>query len=300
MTHQHQPAPSTFGRAFALGVILNTAFVVIEVTFGLLAHSLALVADAGHNFGDVLGLGLAWGALLLAQRPPTARRTYGWHRGSILAALANAGLLLLATGAIAWEAIRRLLTPEAVAGTTVIWVAAVGVGINAVTALGFLAGRQQDLNLRAAFAHLAADAALALGVVIAGVLILVTGWAWLDPAVSLVIVVAIVAGTWGLLRDSLNLALDAVPPDIDIQAIERYLAAVPAVSDVHDLHVWGMSTTEAALTAHLVMPERPADDAQLAQLCHALHERFGIEHATLQVERGDPAHPCPLAPAHTV
>src|SRR5579884_2378513 len=150
MTHQHQPAPSTFGRAFALGVILNTAFVVIEVTFGLLAHSLALVADAGHNFGDVLGLGLAWGALLLAQRPPTARRTYGWHRGSILAALANAGLLLLATGAIAWEAIRRLLTPEAVAGTTVIWVAAVGVGINAVTALGFLAGRQQDLNLRAA------------------------------------------------------------------------------------------------------------------------------------------------------
>ncbi len=300
MARHHDHAPANFSRAFAVGVTLNTAFVVLEVVFGLLAHSLALVADAGHNLSDVLGLLLAWGASALAQRRPSTRRTYGLRRSSILAAVVNAVALLVITGGMGWEAIRRFGDPGAVAGQTVIWVAAVGVLINGVTALLFAAGRTGDLNVRGAFLHLAADAGLSLGVVGTGVVILATGWHWLDPAASLVIGLVILIGTWDLLRDSVNLALDAVPEAVDVGAVATYLAGLPAVAEVHDLHVWGLSTTETALTAHLVMPDGSSGDALLAQTCRELHDRFGIEHATLQIERGDPAHPCRLAPAATV
>ncbi|MGN6699615.1 MAG: cation diffusion facilitator family transporter [Thermomicrobiales bacterium] len=290
--HGHSHGPASYGRAFAIGMALNIGFVIIEAVYGKLAGSLALVADAGHNLSDVLGLGLAWGAAVLAQRRPTARRTYGLRRTSILAALANAIILLVAVGGIAWEAIRRLQTPDHVGGVTVIWVAAIGIVVNIGTALLFLRGRHTDLNIRGAFLHMAADAAVSLGVVLAGIAIVLTGQGWIDPAVSLAIVVVILAGTWGLLRDSVNLALDAVPEQIDVAAVESYLRALPQVQDVHDLHIWAMSTTETALTAHLVRPASALDDGLLARASAELHDRFGIEHATLQVETGDPAHPC--------
>ena len=298
--HGHSHAPASFGRAFAIGIALNTAFVVIEATFGILAHSLALVADAGHNLSDVLGLVLAWGASVLVRRSPTLRRTYGLRRSSILAALFNAVFLLVAIGIIAWEAVGRFAHPQPVAGGTVIWVALVGIVINTATALLFLAGRKDDLNIRGAFLHMAADAGVSLGVVLAGIAIIFTGWQWLDPTVSLVIVAVILLGTWGLLRDSVNLALDAVPEGIDAEAVTAYLAALPGVAEVHDLHIWGMSTTETALTAHLVIPGIRDGDALLARVCAELHDRFGIEHATVQVERGDPAHPCTLASGEVV
>ncbi|MGN6755820.1 MAG: cation diffusion facilitator family transporter [Thermomicrobiales bacterium] len=290
--HGHSHGPASYGRAFAIGMALNIGFVIIEAVYGKLAGSLALVADAGHNLSDVLGLGLAWGAAVLAQRRPTVRRTYGLRRTSILAALANAIILLVAVGGIAWEAIRRLQTPDHVGGVTVIWVAAIGIVVNIGTALLFLRGRHTDLNIRGAFLHMAADAAVSLGVVLAGIAIVLTGQGWIDPAVSLAIVVVILAGTWGLLRDSVNLALDAVPEQIDVAAVESYLRALPQVQDVHDLHIWAMSTTETALTAHLVRPASALDDGLLARASAELHDRFGIEHATLQVETGDPAHPC--------
>ncbi|MDP9357144.1 MAG: cation diffusion facilitator family transporter [Chloroflexota bacterium] len=293
MTHSHDHGPTNHNRAFALGVALNLAFVTVEAVFGLLSHSLALVADAGHNLSDVLGLLLAWGAATLAQRLPTPRRTYGMRRASVLAALFNAIFLLVAIGAIAWEAIRRFSDPGPVAGGTVIAVAAVGIVINTGTALLFLAGRKGDLNIRGAFLHMAADAAVSLGVVLAGFAILATGWRWLDPAISLAIVAVIFVGTWNLLRDSVNLALDAVPESIDTAAVGTYLAGLPAVTDVHDLHIWGMSTTETALTAHLVVPDGVVGDELLAQVAGELHDRFGIEHATLQIEHSDGAHPCP-------
>jgi cobalt-zinc-cadmium efflux system protein len=300
MGHHHHHAPASFDRAFAIGVGLNGAFVVLEVVSGLLAHSLALVADAGHNLSDVLGLLLAWGATALSRRRPSTRRTYGLRRTSIFAALINAVVLLVVTGAVGWEAIRRFGDPAAVAGTTVVWVAAVGILVNGITAALFASGRKSDLNVRGAFLHMAADAGLALGVVVTGLLILATGWSWLDPAASLLIGAVIVVGTWGLLRDAVNLALDAVPEGIDIGAVAAYLAELPAVTEVHDLHVWAMSTTETALTAHLVMPTARGSDALLGRACRELHERFGIEHATLQVEHGDPAHPCALASPHVV
>ncbi len=296
----HSHAPASFGRAFAIGIVLNTGFVVVEATFGILSGSLALVADAGHNLSDVLGLVLAWGASVLVRRLPTARRTYGLRRTSILAALFNAVFLLVAIGIIAWEALGRFRHPEPVAGGTVIWVALVGIVINTATALLFMAGRKDDLNIRGAFLHMAADAGVSLGVVLAGIAILLTGWQWLDPVVSLLIVVVILLGTWGLLRDSVNLALDAVPENIDMDAVTAYLVALPGVTEVHDLHIWAMSTTETALTAHLVIPDGENGDALLARTCAELHDRFGIEHATMQIEHGDPAHPCGLAPAHTV
>jgi cobalt-zinc-cadmium efflux system protein len=298
-THHHHE-PTRHGRAFMIGVVLNVTFVVVEAVYGYLGHSLALVADAGHNLSDVLGLLLAWGASILVQRRPTPRRTYGLRRTSILAALINAVALLVAIGGIAWEAIRRFREPGQVAGGTVIWVAAVGIVINAVTAWLFLAGRKEDLNIRGAFLHMAADAGVSLGVVLAGIAILATGWTWIDPVVSLIIVAVILVSTWGLLRDSVNLALDAVPEDIDVARVQAYLASLPSVQAVHDLHIWGMSTTETALTAHLVIPNPSDDDALLAKACAELHDQFGIEHATLQVERGDPAYPCRLAPAETV
>lgn len=300
MAHHHDHEPNNYGRAFAIGVGLNVAFVLIEAFYGYLAHSLALVADAGHNLSDVLGLLFAWGASILALRQPTPRRTYGLRRSSILAAVINAVVLLIAIGGIAWEAIRRFSAPSSVEGGTVIWVAAVGIVINAVTAWLFVAGRKEDLNIRGAFLHMAADAAVSLGVVLAGVAILATGWLWLDPAVSLIIAAVIFVGTWGLLRDSVNLALDAVPEAIDVAQVQAYLSSLPGVREVHDLHIWGMSTTETVLTAHLVMPDGSEGDALLARACRELHDTFGIIHPTLQVQTGDPAHPCVLALADTV
>lgn len=289
-THSH--AVGNFGRAFAIGISLNLAFVLIEFVYGRISNSLALVADAGHNLGDVLGLILAWGAAVLSKRNPTAGRTYGLRRSSILAALANAVVLLLSVGAIGWEAILRLRDPEPVAGMTVIVVAAIGIGVNAITALLFFAGRESDLNIKGAFLHMAADAGVSLGVVIAGVVMLATGWLWIDPVVSLAVVAVIVVGTWGLLRDSVNLALDAVPEGIELAEVEDHFMQVAEIVGVHDLHIWGMSTTEVALTAHLVVAGTHCDDKLIAEVSHGLHERFGIEHATLQLETGDPAYPC--------
>jgi len=288
----HSHAPANYGKAFAIGVTLNLGFVIAEVIYGKLSHSLALVADAGHNLSDVLGLVLAWGAIILSRRTPTKERTYGFRRSSILAALINAAVLLISVGAIAWEAIGRLHTPDAVEGKTVIWVAALGILINGATALMFMRGRKSDLNIRGAFVHMAADAVIALGVAVTGIVILNTGWLWLDPVASLVIVALIVYGTWELLRDSVNLALDAVPEGIDVDAIKEYLGSLPTCTEVHDLHIWGMSTTEAALTAHVVMSQSVCDDAMLAKTATELHEKFGIEHTTLQVEFGDPIYPC--------
>jgi cobalt-zinc-cadmium efflux system protein len=292
MGHGHNHGPANYGRAFAIGVTLNFAFVVLEAIYGKLSHSLALVADAGHNLSDVLGLVLAWGAMLLARRRPTPERTYGFRRSSILAALINAAVLLISVGAIAWEAIGRVNHPQAVAETTVIWVAAIGILINAGTAMMFMSGRKRDLNIRGAFMHMATDAVISLGVVLTGVAMLATGWLWLDPVVGLIIVALIVYGTWDLLRDSLNLALDAVPAGIDMNDVKEYLSGLPTCIDVHDLHVWGMSTTETALTAHVVMAQTTCDDALLAKITNELHQKFGIEHATLQVEFGDPTYPC--------
>ncbi|HEX3555451.1 MAG TPA: cation diffusion facilitator family transporter [Thermoanaerobaculia bacterium] len=298
--HGHSHAPASFGRAFALGVGLNLAFVVLEATWGVISHSLALLADAGHNLSDVLGLGLAWGATVLARRVPTERRTYGLRRSTTLAALFNAVLLLAAVGAIAWEAIGRLGNPPPVEGGTLVWVAAVGIAVNTATALLFVAGRKSDLNVRGAFLHMAADAAVSLGVLLAGAVILATGWRWLDPAVSLLISVVILVGTSGLLRDSFNLALDAVPPGIRIADVRRFLEGLPQVCEVHDLHVWGMSTTETAMTAHLVIPNHQPDDCFFRDAAREMHDRFGIEHVTLQVENGDPDAPCRQAPDHVV
>jgi cobalt-zinc-cadmium efflux system protein len=298
MAHGHDHAPANHDRAFAIGVALNLGFVAVEAIFGFLAHSLALVADAGHNLSDVLGLLLAWGAAVLARRRPTSRRTYGLRRSSILAAAVNATVLLVAIGAIAWEAIRRLDHPEPVAGRTVIGVAVVGIAVNATTALLFMKGRKGDLNIRGAFLHMAADAVVSLGVVLAGLAILATGWQWLDPAVSLGIGAVILVGTWGLLRDSVNLALDAVPEEVDAGDVRAYLAGLPGVVGVHDLHIWGMSTTETALTAHLVAAgDARGDDVLLERVSRELHDRFGIEHATLQVEHGELCHGCSLVPA---
>ena len=279
---------------------INLLFVVVEVVFGLRAHSLALLSDAGHNLGDVLGLGLSWGALLLGQRPPSARHTYGMRRASILAALGNAILLLVAVGGISWEALQRLLHPQPVAGQTVMAVAGIGIVVNGLSALLFVAGRKSDLNIRGAFQHMVSDAAVSMGVVLAGVAIQFTGRSWLDPAVSLGVGAVIVLGTWSLLRESLRLAMDAVPQGVDLPAIQGYLEQLPGVTAVHDLHVWAMSTTETALTVHLVVPKRAIHDDELSQICGGLHSRFGIEHTTVQIERGDGSRECGQAPAQVV
>ena len=292
MAHHHSHGPANYGRAFAIGIALNLGFVIFEGAYGYLSNSLALVADAGHNLSDVLALVLAWGATVLTQRLPTPKRTYGLRRSSILAALFNALLLLLAIGAIGWEAVRRLMNPGPVEGETVIWVALVGIVINTATALMFMRGREHDINIRGAFLHMAADAGVSLGVVLAGFAILATGWAWLDPVVSLAIVVVIFISTWGLLKESVNMALDAVPAGIEPADVKGYLARLPGVVDVHDLHIWPMSTTETALTAHLVIPNHATTDALLSEVTAALHDRFGIEHTTIQIEVGDTDHGC--------
>ncbi len=296
----HSHAPASFGGAFAIGITLNLTYVAAEAFYGVASHSLALLADAGHNVGDVLGLAAAWLAATLAKRGPTKRFTYGLRGSSILAALGNAVALLIITGALSWEAIRRLVDPQPAAGLTIMIVAGVGIVINGATALMFMRGRKQDLNLRGAFTHMAADALLAAGVVVAGGLILWTHWLWLDPAISLLVSGLIVAGTWSLLRDSMSLALDAVPPGIDCHQVETYLGGLPGVTEVHDLHVWGMSTTETALTAHLVRPGCPVDDELLHRACTDLKARFGIGHATLQVESGEGEQDCHLASAEVI
>ena len=284
MKHQHHSLAGKYDRAFAIGAVLNIVFTIIEAAYGIMSGSLALLADAGHNLSDVAGLLLAWGASYLSRRKPSDRRTYGWHSSSILAAMLNAVILVLAVGAIAWEAVKRLAHPAPVAGKTVIAVAIIGMIINTITALLFRSGRKSDLNIRGAFLHMAADAAVSAGVAVAGVVILLSGWLWLDPALSLLIAVVILGNTWGLLREAVNLALDAVPAGIDRRAVEAYLQSLPGVSAVHDLHIWGLSTSETALTAHLVKATADDDDALIAQASRELHERFKIAHSTLQWE----------------
>lgn len=295
MNHEHPSPAAKYDRAFAIGVMLNIVFIIIEAAFGIISGSLALLADAGHNISDVVGLLLAWGASYLSRRKPSERRTYGWHSSSILAAMLNAVILVLAVGAIAWEAVKRLAHPATVAGKTIITVAVIGMIINTITALLFRSGRKSDLNIRGAFLHMAADAAVSAGVAVAGVVILLSGWQWLDPALSLLIAAAILAGTWGLLREAVNLALDAVPAGIDRGAVEAYLQSLPGVSAVHDLHIWGLSTSETALTAHLVKATAADDDALIAQASRELHERFKIAHTTLQWERSTAQCPSGLA-----
>lgn len=296
----HHDAPTGFGRAFAIGVSLNAAYVVAEAFSGFAVHSVALIADAGHNFGDVIGLLGAWLAGWLSKREPSSQYTYGLRRSSILAALSNAIILLVVTGGIAWEAIQRLITPEPTGGLIIMIVAIVGIFVNGITALMFMSGRKGDLNIKAAFMHMAADASLALGVAIAGAVIMFTGWLWLDPAVSLIISLVIVIGTWSLLRDSVNLSLDAVPSGIDQDAVGDYLRALPGVTEVHDLHIWAMSTTETAMTAHLVRMDAEADGGLLRRLTHDVRERFSIGHATIQFETVETAHLCELRPEHVV
>ena len=283
----HDHAPKDFGRAFAVGVALNLGFVVVEAIFGILANSTALLADAGHNLGDVIGLLIAWGAASLAKRPPTERFTYGLRASSILAALGNALLLIFACGAIAWEAVWRFTDPHPVASMTVMVVAGIGILINGFTAGLFMSGRKGDLNIRGAYLHMVADAGVSFGVVLAGAAIMVTGWLWLDPLTSLAIVAIILWSTWGLLRDSINLALAAVPAHIDLARVRNYLQSLPGVARAHHVHVWGMSTNEVALTAHLVMPGGHPGNDFLKAAAHELHERFGIAHPTLQIETGD-------------
>ena len=293
----HSHAPDSFGWAFAIGAALNTAFVIAELIFGYAANSLALISDAVHNLSDVIALLLAWGAAWLSQKQPTQRHTYGYRRASILAALFNAGLLLVAVGGIVVEAVNRLAEPAPVAGLTVVLVAALGVAVNGGTALLFMRGRHGDLNIRGAYLHMAADAGVSLGVVIAAGIIMLTGWLWLDPAISLVIAAVVFWSGWGLARDSVNLALDGVPRGIELAQVKDYLAGLEGVSEVHDLHIWAMSTNETALTAHLVRPGG-SDDAFLHGVCEEIAHRFNIHHATLQIEAA--ADVCKLAPAELV
>jgi cobalt-zinc-cadmium efflux system protein len=284
--HGHAHGPASHGAAFAIGVTLNLAFVAVEATYGFLSGSMALVADAGHNLSDVLSLALAWGASVLARRAPSGRFTYGYKSSTILAALANAGLLLVAIAGIAYETVGRMAAPPAVEGRTMMVIAGIGILINGATALLFARGHEHDINIRGAFLHMAADALVSLGVVVAGAAILLTGERWIDPVTSLIIVLVIAWGTWGLLKDSVKLGLNAVPEHIDEGAVRRHLAALPGVTAVHDLHIWPMSTTEAALTAHLVMPAGCPGDAFLHDLAHRLEHDFKIGHTTVQVETG--------------
>ncbi len=287
--HDHAPEVRNHNRTFGLAIALNVGFVIIEAVYGLAADSLALLADAGHNLSDVLGLLMAWGAIFLASKRPSRWRTYGMRKATILAALFNALVLLVAIGGIAWEAARRFAEPAPVAGMTVVVVAAIGVLINAGTMMLFVSDSRDDINIRGAFLHMAADAAVSLGVVVAGLVIYYTGLLWIDPLISLAIVVIIFLGTWSLLKESLNLAIDAVPKGIDPDAIHRFLSELPGVEAVHDLHIWGLSTTETALTAHLVKPDATDDDHVIQQASHTLRTDYGVGHITLQWERDDQA-----------
>ena len=297
--HGHVHAPKNFGPAFAIGVSLNLAFVVVEVVYGLLAHSMALLADAGHNLGDVFGLAMAWIAATLALRPPSGNYTYGLRRGTIVAALGNAVLLLVSVGAIAVEGVRRLVDPGPVAGTTVMVVAGIGIALNGLTALLFASGRGRDVNLRAAFLHMLYDALVSAGVVVAAGVIILTGWTRLDALVSLAIAGVILVGSWSLLRDSLGLSLDAVPRGVPVDAVRLFLEQQPGMNGIHDLHIWPMSTTETALTCHCLMPAGHPGDEVLAKLAQDLHHRFDIQHVTIQVEVDEHVD-CSLEPDHVV
>lgn len=294
-SHGHAHGPVDYTRAFAIGVGLNVAFVAIEAVGGLILGSMALLADAGHNLSDVLGLLLAWGASYLARTRPTPRYTYGLRSSTILAAVMNGLILMMAVGGIAWESVRRLIEPIAVDGGPVTVIAGVGVVINTVTALLFMKGGHEDLNIRGAYLHMAADAGVSLAVVLGGIGIMTVGWLWLDPVLSLLIAGVILWSTWGLLKDSVNLALQAVPEGIDLQEVHDFLLEQPGVTVVHDLHVWAMSTTETALTAHVVRPENGDADAFLSATAHELQDRFSIEHTTLQIERVHDEEACRLA-----
>ncbi len=295
----HSHAPTNFGTRFLLAAALNGMFIIAEVIFGLRANSLALLADAGHNFSDAIGLILAWAAWWLARKKPVTNFTYGYRGASIMAALFNAILLLIAIGGIVWEAVQRFAEPQVVAGGIVMWVAGGGILVNGFTAWLFMNG-QSDLNIKAAFSHLAADAVVSAAVVVSGLVMLLTGWGWLDPVLSLVVSAVIVWGTWGLLRDSVRLSLQGVPAHIDAPKVKAWLTALPGVVSVHDLHIWGMSTTEVALTVHLMMPAGHPGDAFLHSLCAELKSKHGIVHSTVQIEMGDVAHACALTPDEVV
>ena len=294
MAHDHGSEIKNYNRSFAIGITLNIVFVIIEAIYGVVADSLALIADAGHNLSDVVSLVLAWGAFYLGKKEPTLQRTYGLRKITILASLTSAILLLIALGAIAWEAIDRFSDPQAVDGMTVIIVAAIGVVINTLTALLFMEGQKDDLNIKGAYLHMAADAAVSLGVVIAGIAIMYTGWLWLDPTLSILIVLVILIGTWGLLRDSVNLAMDGVPAGIDMEGIKNYLLNLPSIEEIHALHVWALSTTEIALTVHLVSNKSELDNMFLDEIQDYLHDNYKIEHATIQIEYATDGYACDL------
>ncbi len=294
MSHNHSHAINDYSKAFAIGITLNIIFVVIETGYGITAGSLALIADAGHNLSDVISLLLAWGASYLALKQPTEKRTYGFRRVTILASSVSAILLLVVLGGIVWEAIGRLANPQPVHSMTVVIVAAIGVVINTSTALLFVSGQKHDLNIRGAYLHMAADAGVSLGVVVAGIVIMITGWLWIDPAISLVLVVVILVGTWNLLHESINLSVDAVPQDINISGIKDYLTKIEGISEIHDLHIWALSTTQTALTAHLITTKNLIDNEFLKEIQRHLHDNFDIEHATIQVEKEDMENSCML------
>jgi cobalt-zinc-cadmium efflux system protein len=297
--HGHSDAPQDFGLAFIVGTSLNVAFVVLETVFGFISNSTALLADAGHNLSDVLGLLVAWAAYGLSRRPPDDRFTYGLRSSSILAALFNAMFLLVAVGAITWEAVQRLVHPQPVASITIMTVASIGIAINGFTAWLFASGRKGDLNIRGAFLHMLADAAVSAGVVASGIVIFFTDWLWIDPLASMSIALVILWGTWGLLRESVLMSLSAVPPRIEISQVRAYLERLPGVLQIHDLHIWPIGTTKTALTCHLVMPAGHQGDRFLMHVAHTLEEQFGIDHATLQVETSTDTA-CALAPEHVV
>ena len=299
MSGDHNHVPRDFGPAFAWAIGVNAAYVLVEAGFGYISGSLALVADAAHNLTDVGGLVLAWGAVALSRRIPSARHTYGLGRTSILAALVNGVALMIAVGALAWEAIGRFSAPAEVAGGTVLWVALLGIAINAGTAYLFMRGREHDINIEGAFLHMAADAAVSGGVVLSALVIMATGWTWVDPVAGLVISAVIAWSAFGLLKSALHLSLDGVPEKIDKHAVEDWLMKQPGVASAHDLHIWPLSTTTTALTVHLVMPEGSPGDAFLDSVAHELEYRFSIEHATMQIERGD-GEECYLAPRSVV
>ena len=292
-SHSHQEV-NNYNRSFTIGIALNVIFVIIEISYGLVADSLALIADAGHNLSDVLSLMLAWGAYYLSKKHPTRKRTYGLRKVTIMASLLSAVLLLVALGGIAWESVVRLSSPQPVNGMIIIVVAGIGVVINTVTALLFVKGQKQDLNIRAAYLHMAADAAISLGVVIAGVAIMLTGWLWLDPAISLFIVIVILLATWGLLRDSINLSIDAVPQGIDVNEVKAYLLSLSNVTDLHDLHIWALSTTENALTVHLVTTDALIYNHVTQEIQEYLNHHFNISHSTIQIEKKESAFHCVL------
>ncbi|HEA26102.1 MAG TPA: cation transporter [Ectothiorhodospiraceae bacterium] len=294
MAHEHHHEPKNFNRAFAIGVVLNVGFVIIEAFYGFMADSIALIADAGHNFSDVISLLLAWGASHIAGAKPTKRRTYGFRRATIIASVTSAIMLFIALGGITWEALGRFGDPQAVDSSIIIVVAAIGVVINTITALLFISGQKHDLNIRGAYLHMAADAGVSLGVVIAGVAIMTTGWLWLDPVISLLIVAIVLIGTWRLFMDSMNLSLDAAPTDIDVAEIENYLLNLDSVINTHDLHIWALSTRETALTVHLVVNEALIDNHFLEGVTQELHDRYSIEHATIQIENRASSGSCRL------